>query len=213
MSEGPKIDEYDWDKYTADYANQMREMQEAGHNGSEWIWKRSMVSPQGPLFLDDFHSNWKEIYHACWELKPRSILEAGCGAGHHLHNISKACPQARITGIDLLQSQIDLGKSRFHLNVDARQMDFCIPGACKKLKKFDLVYSQAVMMHLSRAKALEFVRNMAECSNKWVLMVERDVKNPADEIIETVAKGQFSLKRLNRYIGGPGAYLFTRIKA
>ena len=84
------------------------------------------------------------------------------------------CPQIEVSGADYLQSQIDFGKEfipkdlEFPKNVSVRDLT----GDVSDLPKVELVYSQAVVMHLNSEKAVKMMRNMGQVSTKYIIMVE-----------------------------------------
>jgi len=165
-------DEYVWDQYTPEYSNQIKQLQ--SHDGLDFmVTSFNHVNDQLAIH-DNLHDNWREIYHVAWELKPASIFECGCGAMYHLQNLHTILPDARVTGIDLLQSQIAFGKE--FIGIDQTIADNILIGdfsAEINIKEsFEFVFSHAVIMHLNTERAQNFLRNMGRISTKYIFLVE-----------------------------------------
>lgn len=172
----PVHDEYNWDVYTQEYSAQAEEAARSGHQGSDALVKHSHATPDGIVYKDNLHGNWKGIYSAIHRLKPASVFECGCGGMHHLYNIKTLMPGVEVYGCDLLQSQLDWGKGFWnippHIVKNVKAMDFSKAAATEGMPQYDFVYSQAVVMHLSHEKALRFVKNMAMITKKHLYLVE-----------------------------------------
>lgn len=144
----------------------------------QFLIKNSYVnSDRHIVFKDALHENWKELYKQVIELNVNEVFECGCGPGYHLHNIQKLNPEISIYGVELLQSQLDFGKNTMGVDPGIENcieiVDFSIPCAsCLLNYKYEFVFTQAVTMHLSYDKAIEFIRNMANISSKYVFLME-----------------------------------------
>ena len=102
-------DEYRWANYTREYSNQLKEKQ---RDDKESFFITDFNEKNGEIiFKEDDHlnNNWKEIYAAAYNLKPNSIFECGFGGCYHLKNIHTILPDIKISGCDLLQTQMDFG--------------------------------------------------------------------------------------------------------
>lgn len=165
-------DEYIWENYTPEYSGQLREMVQ--NDKFDFFVRNYEIVDKSPVFHDNLVSNWKELYSLIYEKNPKSVFEFGCGACYHLRNLMTLCPQIEISGADYLQSQIDFGKEfipkdlEFPKNVSSRDLT----GDVSDLPKVELVYSQAVVMHLNSEKAVKMMRNMGQVSTKYIIMVE-----------------------------------------
>ena len=207
-------DEYKWEKYSEDYIAQYHEMRAtSGDNGSEWLLADWTVGSDGKIsFKTKLHGNWREIYQCAFDLKPKSVYEVGCGACHHLANIKTLLPDCQVAGADLLQSQIDFGKKTFAHNAEMmsniRQIDFTQKSATNGLGKYEFVYSQAVVMHLSTENAHKMIRNMSAISSKYIMLVEGVAKHDYVKIFGDLGLlSSHSLTRPNNYIAN--AFLLT----
>jgi hypothetical protein len=185
-------DEYNWKVYTKEYSAQVDEMQKtAGDNGSDFLIKSWEKTDNGVVFHDKLHGNWKGIYTAIYEKNPKTVFECGCGGMYHLKNIKTLFPDIEVFGCDLLKSQIDFGAKKFEIENDilknVKILDFAAPEATNELSQYDFVYSQAVMMHLSREKCLRFFKNMLDISKEHVFFVEGQ-QHDYQELLEAIGE-------------------------
>ena len=206
----PVNDEYNWAVYTQEYSAQAEEAAKSGNQGSDAIVKHSYATKDGLVYKDNLHDNWKNVYSTIRRLRPKSVFECGCGGMHHLYNIKKLMPGMQVNGCDLLQTQVDWGKEYFnipsYISNNVSVLDFSQPNASSKLSKYDFVFSQAVIMHLSHEKALRFVKNMTQIANKYVYMCE----GPQHDYLELMEMAgeldKFELERVDY-----NAVLFKRV--
>lgn len=117
------------------------------------------------------------LYRTCLELKPATLLEIGAGAGYHMINLSKLLPNSDIMGVDLLMSQIELGLKLFpefaSLLSKIQVMDFSVEAVDKIFKaRPDVVFCQAVTMHVPYRTAKSLIKNMISVAKNEVLLVE-----------------------------------------
>lgn len=204
-------DEYHWADYTQEYANQINQIQnEDGNDLFITDWYSNPKDEGGIQFVDNLHNNWKELYNTVFKLNPVSVFECGAGGCYHLKNISVLLPDAKIGGADLLQSQIDYGRELSQLpeRIHVSQVDLTQPFSM--LRKFEFVYSHAVVMHLSTENAKAFMRNMANISSKYIFMVEGvdNHENWYELVKQTLPEYTFEL--VNNYV--PNSILLTRIE-
>jgi trans-aconitate methyltransferase len=95
------------------------------------------------------HPNHKLLYETICHLEPKSILEVGVGGGDHIHNLHLLLPEAKFYGIDISQKQLDFALSRHpDLEYILTVQDVTKKDALDALEKVDLVYTQAVLMHI-----------------------------------------------------------------
>lgn len=197
----PTNDEYNWEVYTQEYSAQVDEMERtAGKNGRDFLVKSWDFKPSGEIdFHDDLHGNWKGIYSAIHELKPKTVFECGCGGMYHLKNIKTLFPEVVVGGCDLLQTQIDFGAKKFNISQDILQnvsvKDFTQPDATDGLGMYDFVFSHAVMMHLSQERGLKFLRNMIKISRKYIFFVEGQQHNYMELLVSLKEHKNWSVIR------------------
>jgi SAM-dependent methyltransferase len=170
------VDDYDWPNYTDIYARQTADMQA---EKTDFLVKNSYVENDKDVIVwkDNLHQNWKELYTQATQRKVVSVFECGCGPGYHLYNIRKLMPWMEVYGAELLQSQLDFGRNTMGIPEDLYEtieiVDFSVPCAsCLFNFKYEFVFTQAVTMHLNHDKAIEFIRNMANISSKYIFLME-----------------------------------------
>ncbi len=182
-----------WDQYTKEYSEQLAQIK--GIDGQDFFISRFEDHSGDIVFFDNLHSNWKEIYATAYRLKPSNIFEAGCGGCYHVKNLNTILPGATVFGCDLLQSQLDFGRKFSDLSDE----QFNRLTVCNLLKdvpagKYDFVFTQAVVMHLSTNNAVAFLRSLASIASKYILLVE-GVRNHAgwyDLVKSTLPEFEFS---------------------
>ena len=167
-------DEYNWATYTSEYSRQLKE--EVDKN-AQFFLKDFEIKDGEVIFRDpNFHPNFKTLYDLAFSLKVNSIFECGCGGGYHLKNLRTLLPDAKISGCDLLQTQIDFAKGFSGLEPEIQDSLRAMSMIEEPLKydvgKWEFVYSQAVIMHLSRENAKAFLRNMGRLSSKYIAFTE-----------------------------------------
>ena len=90
---------------------------------------------------------------------PRDVLDVGCGTGEFSSRAAALFPQAKVIGVDLLESHLELARTRFTLgNLTFRQADaFELPFANAS---FDLVVCRHVLQAIPHAERVlaEMVR-------------------------------------------------------
>jgi trans-aconitate methyltransferase len=172
MNLNKQEDEYNWKNYTPEYSDQLIGM--VKNEGFDFFVKNYEIINNNPVFHDNLVSNWKEIYSLIYKINPKSIFEFGCGACYHLRNIMTLCPEIKVSGADYLGTQIEFGKEfipegmEFPKNVSVRDLTEDV----SDIPKAELVYSQAVVMHLNSEKAVKMIQNMGEVAEKYIIMVE-----------------------------------------
>jgi len=156
------------------------------------------------VFKDDLHNNWMEIYSAAYRLKVKSIFECGFGGCYHLKNMHTILPDAKISGCDLLQTQMNFGvefsKIPDSITENMKVMDFTQTSLKYDVGQHEFVYSQAVIMHLSTENGRQFLRNMGKLSSKYIMFTEgyRNHENFFDMIKECLPDFEFSV--VDKYV-------------
>ena len=168
-------DDFDWDNYTRDsYLRRLKGDVEA---------KYQPVAAPGDLIFDaesgtveakhPIHPNQRLILEAVGQLAPASVHEVGCGGGDHIANVATLYPQVMVSGGDRGAGQLDLALER-HPQLAGRLglQDITMPFS-GQWPRADLVYSQAVVMHIHTAVS-HFVAlaNMVRMAERYVLLME-----------------------------------------
>lgn len=167
-------DDFEWSEYNKKYSKQISEIEK----------ENTLILPEGKYSIVEgkivlepsllpLHPNHKLLYETIYDLKPGSLLEVGCGCGDHLANIQKILPEIKISGCDLLEKQMKFLLSR-HPELKSKVNLFVHDITISPLnRKVDLVYTQAVIMHIHRNnRHLNALRNMFHTSKKYIVLME-----------------------------------------
>jgi SAM-dependent methyltransferase len=126
------------------------------------VWRDAYGDMQdhGPV-----HRHMRRIVRRLLEpLEYRSVLEAGCGAGHNLPLLAAGRALDRLTGVDI--SDEALGRAARHVpGAELRRLDIereTLPGT------WDLVFSSLVLEHLPDDRAA--LRNLRAMCGRHLLL-------------------------------------------
>jgi len=167
-------DDYNWSQYNKIYAKQISEV-EKEHTLILPDRKYSIV--EGKIVLEPsllpLHPVHRLLYETIYELKPCSLLEVGSGCGDHLANIQKILPDTEINGCDLLEDQMRFLSARHpELKTDTNLFVHDITISPPNIS-VDLVYTQAVIMHIhGKKRHLKALRNIFQSSKKYIDLIE-----------------------------------------
>ena len=106
-----------------------------------------------------------------------SILDVGCGYGAFLHEISNRNNKLKLGGIDICEEAINFCKKT------TPKINFVndkLNNITKHFKKYDIVYTSAVMVHQSPEVVDSLIDNFLKISKKYIIHFE-DIGN--DELI------------------------------
>lgn len=172
----PKLnDDFDWTRYHLHYEEELK-------SGK----RKHTLTPQAEDFMllngelrqintsiKPLHPNHHLMYELILNLNPKSILEVGCGGGDHLRNIITFNSDINIFGVDRSEQQLSILKER-HPNLDVQLEIVDITDPSIKLSKVDLIFSQAVLMHISEdgGRFQNALNNMFSAANSFVVMME-----------------------------------------
>lgn len=195
-------DDFDWRAYSAHYADELK-LVEQDHT--------TRLSPQDYMFADGrltlqssvrpLHPNHRLLYETLLQLHPASVLEMGCGAGDHLHNLGVLAPQIRAAGVDRARGQLDLLLRRSPgLNAVVSEADITRPLPAA-LGAVDIAYTQAVLMHIQTGdNHLDALVNMFGIATKQVVLLENWQRHPFLEDIRRLhAQGRLPWAGLHVY--------------
>ena len=177
-------DDYEWQtEYPIIHAEQTKKIEDGGEANlppSLYELGNDFKVEDGKLIVKDkkLIPNAKLLYETCLKLNPKSIFEVGFGYCNHLVSIKKLLPNTSINGCDISQAMYDAAKKRqgdllsnFNLKIE----DFLLLNTDER---FDMVYSQAVVMHMSTERAKESIKKMCKISNKYVMIIDGAVQIP-----------------------------------
>lgn len=166
-------DDFDWSRYHLEYSQQLEEL-EFIHtlrlDDGQWEVKDGSIELNRGLPL---HPNHKALYETIMALQPSSVLEAGCGGGDHLHNLSKLMPDADIRGIDRSEGQLGVLRRRNpEFASKTSVVDLTLPHPVN-IEKADVVFAQAVLMHIQTGNCHRVALwNLFDLSRKQIVLVE-----------------------------------------
>ncbi|TNF64233.1 MAG: hypothetical protein EP307_03420 [Rhodobacteraceae bacterium] len=169
-------DDFDWNNYTADsYHRRLKQDVESQYQARSGAGDLSFDPASGRLDTKGavLHPNQVLILETIGRLQPASVHEVGCGGGDHISTAQALFPEIMCFGGDRGASQLDLAVSRHpHMRDRFGLQDITMPYS-RDWPKTDLVYSQAVLMHIHTAVS-HFVAlsNMFSVANNQVLLVE-----------------------------------------
>ncbi|SDC18221.1 methyltransferase domain-containing protein [Ruegeria marina] len=169
-------DDFDWESYTADsYERRLKGDIESRFKAITNEGDLAFDAGTGRVEVRDgaLHPNVQLILETIGHLRPASVHEVGCGGGDHIAHAGLLFPDIRVTGGDRGATQLDLAVARHpqlagHVGIQDITMPFS-----EQWPKADLVYSQAVIMHIHTAVShLVALANMVRQAGKYVLLVE-----------------------------------------
>jgi len=166
-------DDFDWTRYHLEYSQQLEEL-ESVHTlrleSEQWEWRDGSLNLTQGLPL---HPNHKLLYETIRSLEPESVLEAGCGGGDHLHNLSMILPAVELRGVDRSEGQLGVLRRRNPtLASISRVVDLTLPHPVD-MPKADLVFAQAVLMHIQTGHGHRVALwNMFDLATEQVVLME-----------------------------------------
>jgi SAM-dependent methyltransferase len=186
-------DDFDWDLYTIHYKAELEQMKSENlsiikKNDYSFINNKLICNISNGLVL---HTNHHVLYETLLVLNPKNIIEIGCGGGDHLRNISTLNNQIVLNAIDRSTNQIELLKQRHpNLNVNIKVQN--ITDEYDISYKYDISYSQAVIMHIKDGH-MQALENMFNVANNQVVLMENWLEHDFYDDIQML----FTQKRIN----------------
>lgn len=111
------------------------------------------------------------------DIKPKTVLEVGCGFGRILPYILSHVPSVeKIVGIEISQSMLDAAKGYFR---DYAFMDkiTLIKGKAQALpfkdKEFDLTYTHVCLTHIPAEDIPQVCKEISRVTKNWIIHIER----------------------------------------
>ena len=164
-------DDYDWKFYSGIYREGLEGVGKdhvLALEEGDYRFENGRLLKKGDIL--PLHENHRIIYETLMQLNPGTVLEVGCG--DHLHNIRSLNPGIGIYGIDISEGQLDFLKQRHpDLGDSVRQYNITVPLQGNVLPEADVVYSQAVIMHI-RENHLVGLENMFRLARRQVVLME-----------------------------------------
>ena len=196
-------DDFYWKFYTDHYVEELRNVSRQFSvilNAGDYVFKAdelTKVSGVQPL-----HPNYRLVYETILQLSPATVLEVGCGRGDHLHNLSVLSPGLALHGIDVSKRQIDLLNRTYpNVSADVEVSDISLPGAELRLSTVNLVYTQAVLMHIQEPTRYEqALQNLFRLSTDYVVLMENWTRHSFLAEIESLrSAGKIAWQRVFFY--------------
>ena len=132
----------------------------AGEFGDLYISRNeseNLLASNIALFADIFSSLDKV---------PSSIMELGANIGMNVKAIQKLSPGAQFTGVEINKQACEILSKTGCEVIESSIVD------AATLKKFDLVFSKGVMIHLMPDQLVPTYKKMYEWSNRFILIAE-----------------------------------------
>lgn len=171
-------DDFNWSNYHKHYKEELNSISRSAtlllDSAEIRFSEGSLTVKCEPQMLPTHHA----LYETILRIAPGSAKEVGAGGGDHLHNLSVltetlGLPKITLSGIDRSPQQLELLRSRHPLLIASLEVtDASVADA--KLPASDVVYSHAVLMHISE-KGNRFqiaLRNMIAAAGVAVVMQE-----------------------------------------
>jgi ubiquinone/menaquinone biosynthesis C-methylase UbiE len=157
-------------------------------------------------------SHLDRLIHLIGLLKPRRVLEVGCGSGLNLFPISMVYPEISFSGLELSKSGVDTAKKLVQMNALPEELiDFCpcpvtdrsafrrvsfVQGTAASLpfepESFDLVFSRLAIEQMDHIKDQVF-REIARVSARNAAFIEpfSDFCQSELQRLSTIKKNHF----------------------
>lgn len=138
----------------------------------------------------DVHPNHHSVYEIVGKLGVDSVFEVGCGGGDHLRNLQLLYPEVSVRGGDRSTQQLNFLKQRNpEVAEHTMQQDITMPFS-SQWPKAELVYSQAVIMHIKTAVShLNALANMFKLAEKHVVLMENYGCHPFVDDVSRLHEG------------------------
>lgn len=184
-------DDYDWKFYSGIYKDGLEGM-EKDHvlvlKEGEYRFEGGRLEKKGESL--PLNENHRVIYETLLQLDPGAVFEVGCGCGDHLHNIKTLNPGIGVYGIDISEGQLDFLKQRHpDLRDSVKQYNITVPLKNKVLPEADIVFSQAVIMHI-RENHLVGLENMFRLARRQVVLMENWKRHEFMDDIKSLFDGK-----------------------
>jgi len=124
------------------------------------------------------NGRFMQMFQKIQELKPKNVLDFGCAHGHYTMNLAGRMPEARFTGLDFMQSNIDKARAwEKQANTQGRVKFICgkLEEMHQELGKYDMILASELFEHIP---------NVAEISDLLMQHLE-----PNGHMLITVPSG------------------------
>lgn len=171
----PTQDMFNWSLYSLHYKGELIEAKKSytmDLKPGDYIFINSELTKNNDK-IKPLYSNHRFLYETILQLNPDSVFEMGCGNGMHLNNLRVLNPGLKLSGIDLLEKQIQLLQKNYpNLRATVKQANATLPFS-GKLPPADVAFTQAVIMHIHTDKLhLMALENLFKMAKKYVILME-----------------------------------------
>lgn len=168
-------DDFDWTEYHNHYRHEINLLEKKYTllpSTKDFTFDGEKIVKTNPNRLP-LHCNHNLLYETVLKLNPANLLEIGCGGGDHLNAISTFNSNIELNGVDRSEHQLNFLRAR-HPKLKANLSTCDISSATVANNAFDLVYTQAVLMHISEKnnRFHQAIRNVFKASRKHVVLME-----------------------------------------
>lgn len=164
-------DDYNWRLYPQQYAQQLIDISKE-HTLVLTSDNYEMID--GGIHMkggfSPMHPQHKLLYETIIDLSPEDIHEVGCGRGNHLANINMLSNGAIKTyGSDISEEQLkDLRADHPQFAGNVAQVNI----VQNSVMSCDIVFTQAVLMHLSDSNLEKAIINISISAKRTILIME-----------------------------------------
>ena len=168
------MDDFDWSTYTTVYRAQLQEIEQTltlQLRSGDYRFEDGVLQKTSDAL--PLHPNHRLLYETILDLKPEKVMEVGCGAGDHLHNLIELAPGMELHGVDYGENQLRFLRERHPASdLDVQQLDITLPYS-DLLPQVDLCYTQAVLMHIKTGNGhLVGLSNLFKMARHQVILME-----------------------------------------
>jgi trans-aconitate methyltransferase len=185
-------DDFDWTSYHRYYREELKSI---GRKHTLILKKDAFAFENGELSVPGLlplHPNHKLLYETILRINPISIIEVGCGGGDHLANLQALNPEFNVFGVDRSVNQLDHAVVR-HPALENKMVVLDITSRDLNLEQADLVFSQAVLMHISETENRFQIAfsNMFALAKAQIVLVENWTQHDfLDEAKRNISENQ-----------------------
>lgn len=184
-------DDFNWSRYSIHYQGEL----ELGSRT-----RTLSIGPEDYKFEDGrlvhkssrlpLHPNAHTIYEIILQLRPKSVLEVGCGGGDNLSNLHALEPSLHLRGIDISTEQLDL-LTRRHPHFSGLVAPCDITQPIPHIAPADLVFTQAVLMHIgiNNGRWERGIKNLFQLANHQIVLMEHWSKHDYFALLSRLTPG------------------------
>jgi len=135
---------------------------------------------ENPDTKNPFTLNLAALGSRISNLKPKTILEVGCGFGRVLAalEVNKSLfDYDKLIGIEFSDTMIEQSKKYYNLVKELKTFPQIIKANARSLpfedKSFDMVYTHVCLTHIPPEHILDVYRELNRVAGKWIMLIER----------------------------------------